>query len=142
MMTIRVLIAEPNPQLRRQLLGLLDTQNDLRVVFEAADGREALLAVERLRPQVIVLSDVLTNPGAVKVMKAVQPSAQIIVMATYHESVLPAFAAGADACIHRDSGTQQVVDAIRLAAVEGAEFDFPIAEEEIDTDSAPGPWVD
>jgi len=139
-MTIRVLIAEPNPQMRRVLRGLLDTQDDLRVVSEAADGREALLAVDRWRPQVIIISDILTNPEAVKVMKAVQPPAQVIVLATYQASVLPAFAAGADACLDRDTGTHQVIDTIRQIAG-AADYDMGITEE-TDRDTPRWPWTD
>ena len=140
-MAIRVLIAKSNPLRRMGLARLLDAEDDLRVVFEAADGREALLAVERLRPEVIVISDILTNPEAVKVMKAVQPSAQIIVLVGDEESVLLAAAAGADASILRGAGAPAIIDAIRAAAARRAGFDLSIAEKEIDTDSAPGPRI-
>lgn len=51
---IRVLVVDDQQLLRRGLRLLLSTEPGLDVVGEAADGREALTLVERLRPDVVL----------------------------------------------------------------------------------------
>ena len=59
--TLTVLLAEDSVHVRRQLVELLGEIPGLRVVGEASTGREALVSLERLDPQVLILD--LRMPG-------------------------------------------------------------------------------
>lgn len=62
-MTIKVIIADDHKLFRQGLIGLMETREDLvEVVGEAATGREAVMLVDRLRPD-IVLMDIYMPEG-------------------------------------------------------------------------------
>ena len=52
---IRIVIADDHPVLRQGLRMAIETDHALEVVAEAGDGRAALVEIERLKPQVVVL---------------------------------------------------------------------------------------
>ena len=54
-MTAKILLVDDHALMRRGVLTLLDGEEGLRVVGEAADGREALEQVRRLSPDVVVM---------------------------------------------------------------------------------------
>ncbi|RYP80684.1 response regulator transcription factor, partial [Nocardioides guangzhouensis] len=54
-MTIRVVVADDQELVRAGFVAVLATQPDLDVVGEAADGREAVDAVRRHRPDVVLM---------------------------------------------------------------------------------------
>ena len=54
-MTIRILIADDHQIVREGLRSLLEREDDMEVVAEAADGREALALARREKPDVAVL---------------------------------------------------------------------------------------
>ena len=54
-MTITVLIADDAAMVRAGFAALLDAQEDLRVVGQVTDGREAVAQAARLRPDVILM---------------------------------------------------------------------------------------
>ena len=56
---IRVLVADDHPVVRRGVVALLATEPGIAVVGEAAGGREAVEAVERLRPDVVLMDLVM-----------------------------------------------------------------------------------
>ena len=53
--TIRIVIADDHPILREGLRKLLEAEPDLRVIGEAGDGVEAVKAVRRLKPDLLLL---------------------------------------------------------------------------------------
>jgi len=58
---IRVLLAEDHHVVRQGLRALLETVADFEIVGEVADGRRALVEVERLRPDVLLLDLMLAG---------------------------------------------------------------------------------
>ena len=60
--TIRLLVVDDHPPMRFGLVALVRSQPDMDVIAEAADGEEAIAAVERVRPQIVLLD--LQLPGA------------------------------------------------------------------------------
>ena len=60
-MTIRVLLVDDHPVVRFGLRSLLDAEDDLEVVGEAGDGREAVDVCRVLRPDVVLMD--LRMPG-------------------------------------------------------------------------------
>ena len=137
-MVIRLLIADPDSAMRRTVAALLDSQKDMKVVGQAADGRQAVVVAQRSRPDVVLLSDLLANRECIEIIKATKPAARVVVLATYRESVLGSLAAGADECVLKDSGTERLAAAIRLAVARRSRLDVPPPEER-DIDRPPGP---
>jgi DNA-binding NarL/FixJ family response regulator len=99
---IRVLLADDEPRARQSLRALLTTQPQVRLVAEAANGREALDLIERVRPDVVLL-DVrmpeLDGLEATRRIKARWPAMRVIVHSMYPEHRAEAMAAGAEAFI-------------------------------------------
>lgn len=117
-MTISVLIADDHSVVRDGLRLLLESQADLRVVGEVADGREAVDAALRLKPDVIVMD--LAMPQLNGIDAATQILERLdsprIIMLSMHstvEHVFRALQAGAMGYLRKESAGSEVVDAVR-----------------------------
>ena len=85
----RVLIVDNESLVRRILKQILSAYQDLEIVGEAADGQEAIAAVETLQPDVVVMD--IAMPGldgiaAVRAIKEKHPSAKVIGLSEYAQS--------------------------------------------------------
>ena len=115
---IRVVVAEDQALLRLSLVALLDAEDDLEVVGQAADGAEAVALATRLRPDV-VLTDI-RMPGhdgieATRLIRAALPETRVLVLTMFEvdEYVLGTLRAGASGFLLKDAEPQAVVDAVR-----------------------------
>ena len=124
-MAIRILIAEPDPTVRKLLRALLDWETDLQVVGEAADGPEALLVAEETRPAVVLLADLLANLACIEDLKAMSRPPRVVILATYREGVVSALAAGADHSVLKDASVRELADIIRRLGGEWPGLDTP-----------------
>ncbi len=116
--TIRVLIADDHPALRRGLKSLLALYPDIEVVGEAEDGPTVLRAAIELSPDVIVLDVLLPGPDGVEVaqrLRQVAPDCKIVMLTAYDndEYVLGALRAGAYAYVLKNTSDQNLVETIR-----------------------------
>jgi two-component system response regulator DevR len=119
MNTIRVLIVDDHPMVRRGLRSLLSSYQDIEVVGEAEDGVAALRAAADLSPEVILLDIRLPGPDGVEVAYQLghqAPEAKIIILTAFDsdEYVLGALRAGACAYLLKSTSDETVVEAIRL----------------------------
>jgi len=118
---ISVLIVDDHPVVRDGLRGMLAGQPDLMVVGEAADGLEALAAVEQHRPQ-LVLMDLrmprLDGVSAIQRLRASHPEVRVLVLTTYDadRDVLRALEAGATGVLLKDAPREELFRAVRAAA--------------------------
>jgi two-component system, NarL family, response regulator LiaR len=115
---IRVLIADDHAVVREGLRGFLALQDDVEVVGEAADGQEAVAAVERLVPDVALVDLVMPRVDgveAIRRIRAVAPSTRIIVLTSFtdEDKMLPAVRAGAVGYLLKDVEPRELVSAIR-----------------------------
>jgi len=114
---VKVLIAEDNQLFREGLKAMLRSRKDLVVVAEAKDGIEAYRAVQRKKPDFLLLD--LSMPkmnglGVIRDVKSQYPETLILVL-TIHESdehVLEAFEAGADGYCIKDVSRRELEVAI------------------------------
>ncbi|MCC3763379.1 response regulator transcription factor [Glycomyces sp. TRM65418] len=124
-MTIRVLIADDQEGIREAFRMVIDSQPDMRVVAEAADGRGALAQAELLRPDV-VLADIRmpVMDGLELTRRLAGPDVpdpiNVVVVTTFDldEYVYTALRDGACGYLLKRSGPTLVIEAIR-AAVSG-----------------------
>src|ERR1700730_7443931 len=87
---IRVIIANDHPAIREGLVAVFRSQNDIRVVAEAADGEEACQLYDQLSPDVLLLDLRMPKKDALQVVIELMsspraPNPRIIVMATFEE---------------------------------------------------------
>ena len=114
---IRVLIADDHEIVRRGLRLFLDIQDGLLVVGEARDGAEAAVLAETGEPDVVVMDLSMPNVDgieATRLVRAARPGAKVLVLSSFvDERVIPALRAGADSYLTKDSGAEELADAIR-----------------------------
>ncbi len=125
---IRVLLVDDHETVREGLRLLLDSQSDMEVVAEAADGRAAVEFNERLRPQVVVMDLSMPEMNGLQATQAIKRShpGTAIVALTRHDDA--AFVdelkkAGASAYVLKQSASRELLDAVRVAAVGGSYLD-------------------
>jgi DNA-binding NarL/FixJ family response regulator len=118
---IRVLLVDDQPLIRAGLRMLCAAEEDLEVVGEAGDGREAVSLAERLAPDVIVMD--LRMPGvdgitATSRILAGRPATRVLVLTTFGDDdhLYPALTAGACGFLLKDAPPADLLAGIRRAA--------------------------
>jgi DNA-binding NarL/FixJ family response regulator len=120
-MTIRVLVADDQSMVRAGFRMLLSGEEDIEVVAEASNGREAIEKAERFDPTV-VLMDIrmpeLDGLEATRRILAANNSARVLVLTTFDldEYVYEALRAGASGFVLKDDPPEQLLVAIRTVA--------------------------
>jgi DNA-binding NarL/FixJ family response regulator len=126
----RVLIADDHELVREGLRGMLAYEQDLEVVGEASNGREAVELCRSLKPD-LVLMDVrmpeMDGLEATHLIKAEQPSVSVLVITTYEnpDYLVEAIKEGAAGYVLKDASNQRLLNAIRRAL----SGEFPIDQE-------------
>jgi NarL family two-component system response regulator LiaR len=114
---IRVLIADDHAILRKGIRALLSTEAGIEVVGEAGDGVEALAQAESLEPDIILMDLVMPKIDGIEATRQVtarQPGVRVLVLTSFaaDDKVFPAIKAGALGYILKDSGPDDLVQAI------------------------------
>ena len=118
---IRVAIADDQSMFRHGLRSLLDSEDDIEVVAEAGDGRQAIAAAERFQPDVVVMDIRMPELDGIAATRAIlsDPDApRVIVLTTFDldEYVFKALRAGASGFLLKDGPAEELVEAIRVVA--------------------------
>jgi DNA-binding NarL/FixJ family response regulator len=115
---VRVLVVDDHPIVLDGVTMTLRDASWLYIAGYARSGREAIAAVETLRPDVVLLDlrlpDML-GPEAVRALKSRAPGLKVILFTAYpdHASLDPALAAGADGAVVKDIERHELVEVIR-----------------------------
>ena len=113
---LRVVVADDNPVVRAGLTVLLDGRDDIHVVAEAADGREALQAAQQHRPDVVLLDVRMPGVDGISALPYLVNVAPVL-MLTYsreNEIVHEALRLGAGGyLVHGEFTADQLVAAVR-----------------------------
>ena len=118
---IRLLLVDDHTVVRQGLKMVLSLEPDLDVVGEAGNGQEALVQVEKLSPQVVLmdlLMPVMDGVSAIRAIKQSYPEIEVVALTSVLEDrlVIDAVEAGAAGYLLKESGPAELVEAIRAAA--------------------------
>jgi len=119
--TIRVLLCDDQALVRSGFRLILESREDLEVVGEAQDGREAIELARRVDPDVILMDIRMPNVDGVEATRRLVAGgsrARIVILTTFDldEYVFESLRAGASGFLLKDVQPTQLVDAIRVVA--------------------------
>jgi two-component system, NarL family, nitrate/nitrite response regulator NarL len=126
-MTVTVLVADDHPIYREGIVRAVKDREDLELVGEAADGREALAQIERLDPKVAVLDIRMPGLDGTQVLDALRQNGvetEVLFLSAFTEPELAykTVAAGAKGYLSKESSRKEVCDAIVTIATGGTAF--------------------
>ncbi|TPG16810.1 response regulator [Pedococcus bigeumensis] len=125
---ISVLLADDQALIRSGLAAVLDPEPDIEVVGEASNGRQAVTAATRLRPDV-VLMDIrmpeLDGLAATRELTALPGGPRVVILTTYDldEYVYAGLKAGASGFLLKDAEQGRIIEAVRTVAAGEALLD-------------------
>lgn len=132
MTTIRILLTDDHPVVRQGLRWLIETEPDMQIVGEAADGVECVDAVREFQPDVVLLDLMMPRRDglwALGEIARVAPDAKVLVLTSFaeDEKVVTAVKNGALGYLLKDSPPDELLHAIRDVATGGSPIPPAIA---------------
>jgi DNA-binding NarL/FixJ family response regulator len=120
-MSLGVLIVDDQALVRAGFRMILEAEEDMEVVGEAADGREAVAEAQRLRPDVVLMDVRMPDVDGIEATRrllADGPDAKVVMLTTFDmdEYVYDALRAGASGFLLKDVPPEQLVAGIRAVA--------------------------
>ncbi|HEY5195291.1 MAG TPA: response regulator transcription factor [Solirubrobacteraceae bacterium] len=120
-MTTRLLLADDQELMRMGFRMVMDTQEDLSIVGEVANGLEAVDATRRLKPDVVLMDVRMPEMDGVQATRLIVESgsnARIIILTTFDldEYVYASLRAGASGFLLKDAPPDDLLSAIRAVA--------------------------
>ncbi len=131
-MRVGVLLVDDEPLIRAGLRAIIDSEDGLSVVGEAADGAEVPGLVARLRPDVVLMDVRMPAVDGIRatthLMSTVDSPPKVIVVTTFENDdyVYDALVAGASGFLLKRARPEEIVAAIRTV-VTGESLLFPAA---------------
>jgi two-component system response regulator NreC len=118
---IRVLVADDHTIVRQGLVSLLQAEQEIEVIGQAADGLEAISQAVALRPDIVVLDITmprLSGLDTARRIREAQPQCRILVLTMHddEEYVLKMTRVGASGYIVKDGAAAELIEAIRSLA--------------------------
>ncbi len=115
---IRVLICDDHDLFRHGLRMVLEVEEGIEVVAEAADGEQAVAAVEELAPDVVLMDVRMPRMGGIEATRTIRqlyPTTRIIVLTVSDEEddLYGAVKAGANGYLLKEVSIEEVADAVR-----------------------------
>ncbi|MDZ8054939.1 MAG: response regulator [Aulosira sp. ZfuVER01] len=131
--TIKILVVDDHPLIRRGMKGQFSLEPGFTVVGEAEDGAEAMKLAAKLQPDVVLMDIDLPNIDgitATQQIKSDQPATRILALSAFDEDtqVVGMLAAGADGYCLKSIKWEQLVAVIQLVLQGGAYLDPSIAQ--------------
>jgi DNA-binding NarL/FixJ family response regulator len=116
-MTITVFLADDHAMVRDGLRRLLEVEPDIRVIGDAANGRDAVHEARRLNPLVMVMDIAMPELNGIDAARALQdtcPDTRVLILSMYYtaEHVFQAFQAGAQGYLLKESAGRELVSAV------------------------------
>ncbi len=115
--TIRVLIADDHLLVRKGIASLLSTEDDIAVIGEVTNGKEAVAQAQALKPDVILMDIVMPEMDGIEATRQITaslPGTRVLVLTSFaaDDKVFPAIKAGALGYLLKASSPEELVLAI------------------------------
>jgi len=122
-MSIRVILADDHPVIRKGIRDILTETPDINVVAEAANGNEAVDLVEHFQPDVLLLDMELPEMNGVEVTQKLKSSGAAVRILAFSahddwEFVFGTLNEGAAGYLLKDESMEEVIEAIRGIAID------------------------
>ncbi|MEU1628521.1 response regulator transcription factor [Streptomyces sp. NPDC020096] len=140
---IRVLIADDEPLIRAGIKMILSSADDIEVVAEAANGREAVESARRHVVDIALLDiqmPLLDGLAALAELSRTTPDVRVLMLTTFgeRENVLRALRQGGAGFLLKDSAPGELIGAVRATAA-GQAYLSPVATRHVADSLAAGP---
>jgi len=115
---IQIMLVDDHPAFRKGMAALIESEPDMKIVAEAADGREAVEVYRQKQPDVVLMDLRLPVMGGVEATLAIRsefPAARVIVLTTFDtdEDIFRAIQSGAKSYLLKDTPAEELAGAIR-----------------------------
>lgn len=122
---ISVMIVDDHPLIREGLTKVLEFEEGISVIAEAADGEEALRKISEVKPDVVLLDinmPIMSGIEATAKIRAVSPATKVIVLTIHDDDayVMQTMKNGASGYLLKDVEPRNLVDAIRIVSKGGS----------------------
>jgi two-component system, NarL family, response regulator LiaR len=129
---VRVCLIDDHDLLRRGIKTMLETEADIEVVGEAADGADAVALVEEAVPDVVLIDVIMPNKDGIEATKEIKdafPNIGVVVLSGHDERqfLFDALKAGASGYLLKTAELDEVVATVRSAAKGEAKLDPALA---------------
>ena len=136
-MVISVFLVDDHPIMRDGLSALLKSQTDLRIIGSEADGYNAVLQVQALHPDIVLMDiSMPTLNGIEATVKIIEncPNTRVIILSMHDDSehIYRALKAGAKGYLLKESAGQEVIQAIHKVHAGGNYFSQKVADKVTD----------
>ena len=126
---IRVVLVDDHAVVRSGLRLLLEKQDDIEVVGEAGNAKDAIFRARALKPDVILLDVVMPGESGIEVLPKLlkeTPETRVLLLSMQDDPsyVREAFAAGASGYVLKEAADEEVVSAVREIA-DGGRYVHP-----------------
>jgi len=119
--TIRILVADDHFVVRMGLIALVNTEDDLEVIGEASDGKQAVDLFEKLKPDLVLMDlrmPVMDGIAATTEIFRKHPHARVLMLTTYDgdTDIHRAIQSGAQGYVLKNSTGVELIPALRAVA--------------------------
>ena len=130
---IRIIVVDDQAVVRQGFVSLISTVQDMRVVAEGTNGREAVALYREHRPDVVLMDLRMPEMGGVEAISAIRrefSDAKVIVLTTYDgdEDIYRSLQAGAQGYLLKDMFFDELESAIRAVHAGGRKIPGVVAE--------------
>ncbi len=115
---IRILVADDHALIRMGLVSLVNTEPDITVVAEAADGRQAVEQFAKFNPDLVLMDLRMPNTNGIEAtieIRKKSPNARVLILSTFDgdEDIHKALQAGAQGYVLKGSTGENLIPALR-----------------------------
>lgn len=115
---INVIVADDQEIVREGIKMILSLYEEINILGEAGNGRQLIMLLEKLQPDVILMDvrmPIMDGVEATKIIKEKYKNVKIIILTTFNEDeyIFKAIKNGADGYLLKDAGSEYIIKAIK-----------------------------